>query len=260
MPPADTELVYYEQPLSERMRAFLRLEYLFARARFQLSDDNPFCSRGTLETIMEILALIGRSDLKKELIKELERDAATLEGLARNPNVDAKRLEVILDRLRTLLAELRASESAPAQELRHNELLSAVRQRSAIPAGTCDFDLPAYHFWLRGSAEQRAADLTRWLSRFDTLRDAITLSLGLVRDSSTGTRENAPAGFFQRTLDTSQPYQMLRVALPADAPWYPEISAGKHRFTIRFMRASNPEARAVQAEEDVGFRLLCCVI
>ncbi len=257
---ADTELVYYEQPLSERMRAFLRLEYLFARARFQLGCDDPFCSRATLETIIDILALIGRSDLKKELIKELERHASTLEGLARNPKVDAQRLEAILVRLRGLLAELRASESAPGQELRHNELLGAVRQRSSIPAGTCDFDLPAYHFWLRGSAEQRAADLKRWLGRFDTLRDAVTLCLSLVRDSATGTRETALAGFFQRTLDSAQPYQMLRVALPADAPWYPEISAGKHRFTIRFMHATTPEVRAVQAEQDVGFKLLCCVI
>lgn len=260
MPAADSDLVFYEQPLSERMRAFLRLEYLFDRARHQLERDDQFSSRATVETIIDILALIGRSDLKKELIKELERHALKLEGLARNPKVDTERLEAIVSRLRDLLGDLRASETAPGQELRNNELLGAVRQRSSIPAGTCDFDLPAYHYWLRGAPEQRASDLRRWLGRFDTLCDAITLCLGLVRDSATGTREMAHGGFFQRSLDTSQPYQMLRVAVSAQAPWYPEISAGKHRFTIRFMRAANPEARAVQAEEDVSFRLLCCVI
>ncbi|MCA8967646.1 MAG: cell division protein ZapD [Planctomycetes bacterium] len=259
-PAADTDLVYYEQPLSERMRAFLRLEYLFGRARCQVKGTDAFSSRATVETIIDILALIGRSDLKKELIKELERHAGTLEGLSRNPRVDVQRLDMILSRLRALLADLRASDSAPGQELRHNELLGAVRQRSSIPAGTCDFDLPAYHYWLRGSPEERSADLHRWLGRFDSLREAITLCLGLVRDSATGTRELAPSGFFQRTLDTNQPYQMLRVALAADAPWFPEISAGKHRFTIRFMHAASPETRAVQADEDVGFKLLCCVL
>ena len=260
MPAAETDLVYYEQPLSERMRSFLRLEYLFGRAQFQLAGTDQFSSRATIETIIDILALIGRSDLRKELIKELERHATTLDGLSRNPRVDVERLDSILVRLRTLLAELRSSDTAPGQELRHNELLGAVRQRSSIPAGTCDFDLPAYHYWLRGTPEERSADLHRWLGRFETLREAITLCLNLVRDSAAATHETAPAGFFQRTLDTNQPYQMLRVALSADAPWFPEISAGKHRFTIRFMHAASPENRAVQAEEDVGFRLLCCVL
>lgn len=260
MPAPESISVYYEQPLSERIRSFLRLEYLFARALRHLGGEDEFSSRNTLEAVIDILALIGRSDLKKELVKELERHAATLEGLARNPRVDTARLETILSRLRVILADLRASETQPGQELRNNELLGAVRQRSSIPAGTCDFDLPAYHFWLRSLPEQRNADLERWLRSFDTLRDAIDVCLGLVRDSATGTREVAAGGFFQRSLDPAQPCQMLRVAVPADAPWYPEISAGKHRFTIRFMQPPGPESRALQAEQDVGFNLLCCVI
>lgn len=260
MPSGNRELIYYEQPLSERIRAFLRLEYLFKRANHQLLSTDAWASRGTIETLIDILSLVGRSDLKKELMKELERHASTLEALARNPRVDPARLDSVLGHLRSLLASLRASESSPGQELRNNELLGAVRQRSSIPAGTCDFDLPAYHYWLRGPPERRHEDLIRWLACFDTMREAITVCLNLVRDSAEATREFASAGFFQKTLDTATPCHMVRVALPTGSPWYPEISAGKHRFTIRFMHTPTPENRAVQTDDDVEFGLHCCVI
>lgn len=257
--PADN-VVAYEQPLNERMRSFLRLEHLFERARHELHSRDAWSSRATLETMINIMALVGRADLRTELIKELERHASTLEALSRNPKVDPERLQEIHAATRETLQALRNSENAPGHELRQNELLSAVRQRQSIPAGTCDFDLPAFHFWLCSSDERRFEDLSRWLSVFDGVRDAISLCLTLVRQSATATRELAAGGFFQRNLDSSTPCQMVRVVLPRDAPWYPEISAGRHRFTVRFMRNDNVETRPAQTDVDVEFDLLCCVI
>jgi len=252
--------IVYEQPLNERMRAFLRLEHLFGRAARCVDGADPWSSRYALGTLIDIMALLGRADLKPELIKELERHAATMESLARNPNVDAGRLEEVLGRVQSLRRTLRESESTPGHGLKNVELLSAVRQRASIPAGTCDFDLPSYHFWLQGPAETRARDLQSWLSAFDVLQEAISLCLQIVRESASATRETAESGFFQRTLDTAPPCQLIRVGLPADAPWFPEISAGKHRFTVRFMRLADVSQRPVQADEDVSFDLLCCVI
>ncbi|TFH44082.1 MAG: cell division protein ZapD, partial [Lysobacterales bacterium] len=68
----------YEQPLSERIRTFLRLEHLFAKAQHALTSIDPWSSRATLEAVIDIMAVISRADLKKEMIKELERHAATL--------------------------------------------------------------------------------------------------------------------------------------------------------------------------------------
>lgn len=253
-------LIVYEQPLNERIRSFLRLEHLFERAAHQLRGRDVWSSRDTLETVISIMALLGRGDFKAEVIKELERHAATLDGLAQNPGVDQARLTQVQARIRELLQALRTTESAPGAELRHNELLNAVRQRCSIPAGTCDFDLPAFHFWLQSPPEQRVENLSQWLSAFDTLRDAITLCLTLVRESAHATREIALRGFFQQNLETNAPCQLVRVGVSADAPWYPEISAGRHRFTVRFMCPGEPGTRPAQAQEDVAFSLLRCVL
>ena len=250
----------YEQPLSERIRTLLRLEHLFAKAEYALRSIDPWSSRATLEAVIDIMAVLSRADLKKEIIKELERHAATLQGLSRNPNVDPGRLQDVLDTIKAQLGSLRTDENSWGQELRDDELLSTVRQRSTITAGTCNFDLPALHYWLQASADQRVNDLQHWLRSYDLLNRSVSLCLKLVRESSIATQEVAQAGFFQRTLETSTPCQMIRVCVMDDARCFPEISAGKHRFTVRFMRPMATSDRPAQTDADVEFDLHCCII
>ncbi len=260
MPHQHPAATIYEQPLNERMRAFLRLEYLFARVKHWCGGDDTWSSHNTLEAIIDIMALLSRSDLKHEFIKELERHSATLNGLKRNPNVDGSRLDAILDDIEGLLGELKQLENPPGSELKFHELIASVKQRTTIPAGTCAFDLPSYYHWLRQPADKRQVDLHEWLSPFDLVQRATGLCLTLVRESTSATQECAPGGFFKRSLDTNTPCQIVRVVLPADAGCFPEVSAGKHRFTVRFLEQPNPAARASQVDYDVDFDLLCCII
>ena len=252
--------IFYEQPLGERIRTFLRLEFLFRRGRYLLQQDSPWASRLTFECIIDVMAVLARTDLKKEIIKELERHSATLYALSRNPKVAQERLQVVRDEVRSMLQALHECETAPGTELRHNELLNAVRQRSSIPAGTCDFDLPAFHYWLEQPGGQRLRDLNDWVSAFGPFESSVGLCLRIVRESAAATREIASGGFFQRNLGSSTPCQMIRVALARKVALYPEISAGKQRFAIRFLHPGGAASRPSQTEEDVEFDLLCCVI
>ena len=73
-----TTTIIYEQPLNERIRAFLRLEFLFAQSAQHLRDDSQWGSRCTLSSLLDILSIFGRTDLKTEVLKELERHSSTL--------------------------------------------------------------------------------------------------------------------------------------------------------------------------------------
>ena len=252
--------ILYEQPLSERIRTFLRLEFLFRRGRYLLQQESPWASRLTFEVIIDVMAVLGRADLKKEIIKELERHSATLYALSRNPKVAQERLQEVRDEVHSVLQALHGCETAPGNELRHNELLNAVRQRSSIPAGTCDFDLPAFHYWLEQPGDRRLRDLSDWMSTFSPFELSVGVCLRIVRESAAATHEVANGGFFQRNLGSSTPCQMIRVALSRGVDLYPEISAGKQRFAIRFLHPGGAASRPSQTGEDVEFDLLCCVI
>lgn len=255
-----SDKIIFEQPLNERIRTFLRLEFLFRRVDNALSGDTEMHHRDALDAMLNMLSVFERSDLKQELMKEIERLTANLSALENAPGVDRGALEALLADLDQNLDALHVQKSGIGQNLRDNEFLYGIRQRSSIPGGTCEFDLPAYHFWLQHTRpEVRSEQCQQWLKEFDSVRQAIDMSLRLIRSSVGFRQETAEAGFFQRSLDSNQPYQLIRVQIPADVSYFPEVSGGKHRFTVRFMEFDINQ-RPQQVQEPVAFGLSCCAM
>ena len=252
--------ITYEQPLNERIRTFLRVEHLFDLVEHYAGSDSSWDARLCLATMLEIVDLGGRSDIKAELGKELERHAVTLTALQKNPGVDQSRLSTILEDINAFLANLRNGSAQPGQVMRKDELIQSIKQRNAIPGGTCNFDLPAYHHWLAKPAAERHSQVGQWKSDLLVLREGLNIALGLIRSSTSPTQEQAERGFFQKPIEAGAPCHMVRVVLPADSPYYPEISGGKHRFTVRFMEQPDTRERPVQTGNAVDFILHCCTL
>lgn len=252
--------IIYEQPLNERTRSFIRLEFLFRQVDFTLPGATVWERRSSISSILEIHNLVRRSDLKTELLKELERHTSNLSRLEKNPNVDKKRLKRILNDLNDLSGKIYNTDKPFGHELKDNEFLSSIRQRATVPGGTCDFDCPGYHFWLQKPDEEQLQDMKTWLTSFSLLRKAVELILSLIRESSKPRPDIANEGFYQKNLDPSCPCQLLRVYLSGDADYFPEISGGKHRYTIRLLRLKNYEVKPKQIEENVEIEIACCLI
>lgn len=255
----ESQLIYYEQPLNERIRGFLRLEFLFRQANHTLHGESRWDSRATLTCIIDIIEVLNRTDLKTELLKELDRHQTVLAPLRQTSAVDQQRLEDILDRLGNYQERLHTDMQALGHSLRDNEFLTGIRQRAGVPGGSCDFDMPALHYWLEQRAETRVAELQAWLTSLEDVRAPIELLVHLVRESGSPTEAFAESGFFQKTLDAGVAFQLIRVGLATDAPLFAEISAGKHRFTVRFLQQQGA-SRPRQVSEDVSFQLCCCAL
>ncbi len=248
----------FEHPLNERIRTFLRLEHLFEKVDFFMPQYDPWATRVAVGALMELAAVTSRSDLKGEILKELERNMASLNRVASQPGVDPGALHRVLGDLERAAHGLQALTSPIGQSGREDELLKAVGQRSSIPGGVCSFDLPQYQYWLVQSPERRQSRLERWLDDLRPADQAIRLVLSLARTSATPRQAIAEAGFYQEALDPQAPAQLVRVGLPVGGALYPEISGHRNRFSIRFM-ASERRGRACQTAENVEFRLTCCV-
>ncbi len=253
-----SKAITYEHPLNERVRTLLRLEHLFAQARYFLAGQSPWESRMLVATLMEILDIFARGDLRTELLKELERAAANLERLLENPAVDSERLGTVLRALQSLGTPLREGPGQLGQSLREDEFLNPIRQRSNIPGGSCDFDLPLYHRWLSRPPEQRHEDEKGWLATLDVVRQPVELLLKLLRNSAEPFRCEAEEGLYQQGLESGIPYQLLRIAVPAESDCYAEISGGKHRFTVRFLRPSDNGERPQPIDYPLSFQLSTC--
>lgn len=255
-----TDIITYEQPLNERIRTFLRAEQLIQHFEQCLSRDAVLDTHGALMLLLEIINLAARVDLKSELMMELKRQIANLERLDQIPQVDSSRLRGIVNRHNKLIESLHGLSGQPGGELKNNDFLNGIKQRAVIPGGVCDFDLPAYRFWLSRPIAERRGVLKAWITPFLEIHSAIVDILMLIRESATPQKAQAEAGFYHQNLELSQPYQMIRILLPPTADYYPEVSAGKHRFTVRFLRQPSLEARGVPVNENIDFALACCAL
>lgn len=250
-------VIRYEHPLNERIRTLMRLEVLYQRVASFAQRTSPADHHVALLALFEITDVAARADLKTDLLQELERQRQVLAPLRTNPEIDGDVLESLLNDLDRVSAHLLAQAGKVGQHLRDNEWLMTIKQRTAIPGGVCEFDLPAYHYWLNADAGARQEDLRSWLEPFLPIHDGLSIVLRLLRDNGRSSRHTAYRGVFQLMLTTSKVAQLLRLTLPRGLPCVPEISANKYALNIRFVGLSAMERGSVY-DRDVDFELTFC--
>lgn len=251
--------VIYEFPLNERIRVFIRLEQLFKQFSHFSVGLSSYDKRASIDILLDIMSIFRRNDLKSEILKELDRHSKVLGKFAESKSVDSKQLDSILEKINQTSKKLYANSGKIGMEIMESDLFQSIAQRSAIPGGTCSFDLPEYYYWLEQDEAIRLKDLERWSQPFNEVRASIDLILDFIRNSNAPSEEVAQAGFFQIALDKSMSYQLIKVSLDKSLPCFAEISGGKHRCSIRFMVPSAEQHRPTQSPDDIPFMLTRCL-
>ena len=251
--------ITYEFPLNERIRVFIRLEQLFQQFLHFSNGETVADKRAAITVLLDIMSIFRRNDLKSEVLKELDRQAAVLNKIANSAGVDNERLQEILDQLAQISKKLHAVTGKIGIHIMESDLFQSIAQRSSIPGGTCSFDLPEYHYWLEQDESKRLKDLQHWSSPFLDIHTAIDFILNFIRNSRSASHEVAAAGFFQISLDKTQPFQLIKINVDKSLSCFAEISGGKHRCTIRFMEPSADDTRPTQSTDDIPFTLTCCL-
>jgi cell division protein ZapD len=257
-------VITYEYPLNERIRTLLRLEDLFERSRHFIALPDPHDHHMALLTLFEILEVASRADLKSDLLQELERQKQVLLSFKNNPDISEDALSGVLKDIEASASALFAMTGKIGQYLRENDWLMSIKQRTGIPGGACEFDLPSYHYWLHRPPEERTGNLAAWTAPLFPLRDGTAIILRILRESGKAQPQRAPQGMFQQMGGKTA--QMLRVRLDQTMPCVPEISANKYVLNIRFLAQngaqpgaqSTTDSRTRTADWDVDFELTFC--
>ena len=246
-------MITYEYPLNERIRTLLRLESLFERANhFLAKQEDSRDHHAALLTLFEILEVASRADLKSDLLQELERQKQVLLGFRNNPQIAENVLKQVIADIERTSAALFAMTGKIGQHLRENDWLMSIKQRTGIPGGACEFDLPSYHFWLNRDGPKRDADLHAWLSPLLPIQEASAIVLKLLREGGRPVKHVAHRAAFSQMLG-GKVSQMVRIRLPRASQFIPEISANRYALNVRFGTFGTRVCEA-----DVEFELTFC--
>ncbi len=248
-------MAVYQQPLNEKIRLFMRLSYLIKRFNHHLEDPTPTNCQAAIMVLLELYNLSSRLDVKNAALHVLDIQTQAVRQVEGMPGVDSTRAHRILEKLDEKSKRLYSFRGQLGQQLKAHNFLNILKQRASIAGGINDLDVPLFNYWLNKDAEARVKDLRDWGRPYEIAFEAIELLMDLIYQGKDESEAVAEGGFFQATLSPDVDYQILSIELDDDEKLYPEISAGKQRFSIRFVDASNLEEKGKQIIRDVKFKL-----
>jgi len=257
IPPGDE--IVYELPLNEKIRTLVRLESLFEEIEHHLKGDTYWDSRSAINTFVALMNIFNRPEIKTDMLKELDRINAIVGKYVLKDMPNDSYIRQVQEEVNLAARNLRSIEGQLGQGLKQNEFIMSIRQRDSIPGGALEMDVPAYGHWLNKNIESRCQDIRNWLSHYSQPQKALNVILKLIRNSGVVCDAATKAGLYQHSLDTGIASQLVRVIVPKGAFYFPEISGGRQRFTVRFLKPSGFD-RPVQIEQDMPFKLICCAL
>jgi cell division protein ZapD len=245
----------FEFPLKEKVRNYLRVEQLLGQLKVSAQSEHTHLQLVFFQQLFELLDLVERLDLRSDLTKDLEAHEKNLVYWSKHPKIDSTALEQALKTVLTLREKLKTDRRF-GSALREDKLLSAIRQRFAIPGGACSFDLPNLHFWLQQPLEVRQTEIAQWLETLALLDDAIAVSLSFIRERGQFINVTAENGFYQGAAEDKN--ELIRVRCRVDEGYYPTLSGNKYRYALRFMLFTPKENGSASIDNDIQFQLAAC--
>lgn len=248
-------MAVYEQPLNEKIRLFIRLTYLMKRFNHHIKDPMPENCQEAVMVLLELYSLSSRLDVKNAALHVLDWQSQAVRQAEGVEGVDSVKVARVLAKLEEKSRQLYSFRGQLGQHLKTHNFLNILKQRASIAGGVNSMDLPLFNYWLSTPVHKRVEDLKGWVRPYDIAYEAIQLLMELIYQGSEEKQVIAEGGFYQTTLNADRDYQILRIELPDSATQYPEISAGKQRFSVRFVDASTLDERGKQAIDDIDFKL-----
>ena len=242
-------ILWYEHPLNEKVRIYLRLESLFKPLMAVSHSSNHETLPLFFHTLFDVLEILEQNQVKTELLKDLNKQRKQLSQWLDIEGVDHAALQGVLTELTQAYQQLSNSPRL-GQSLKEDRFLSTIRQRFSIPGGCCSFDLPNYHHWLH-LPEQQKKDIQRWVKPLAPLYQAIKIWLQLRRDLGKMANLQAHNGFFQSQLKAGD---FLRLGICPENGIYPMISGLKSRVSIRFLPFDDQQT----VSDALDFQLTLC--
>lgn len=228
-------MIYYEFPLNERIRKFLRIEEIFSKMEAQVYAKNEFSSYSCFNTFFEIIAIASRADLKVELMQEIEKQRSKMKTKMKTKKNIAINTELYRTRLK-----LEKSKTTPGFNFGGDKFLTELKTRAASPFGIVASDFPEFQYWLKKTSEiDKKSYFENKLNDFLPIKIAITNLMQILRKNIKNNSIETNSGSLQYKLDPLLKNDLVIISLGESSKFYPSISSNKYAVNVHFSKINN---------------------
>ena len=253
---SDSQVTIYEEPVQEKVRKFLKIEYLFDRIFYFKNKEDRKDNYNALLALAQLYEILSRSDIKSELIREIETHNTYFIKIKKvaEAQADLSKLNSVLEKQDLLLKLIYNVESNYLDYLDDDVLCKTIIKNCFTTLQPASIE-----FWLTRDIILREMQIDLWLEPLLFIKKSVDFILEIIRKSATFNDKLAEKGFFIEKLDPKKNILLVRVTLTSDLYYYPQISVGKQRLNIMFM-SKDDKNNLVRYKEDVPFILTTCVL
>ena len=191
---SDIHASIYEQPIDERIRKFLRLENIYMKINNHMDIDSKYDAYSTLLNISELFINLTRSEIKRDLISEIETQKVRYQEYSKLDGADRIKLNSIMEKQNAILKTLHDLEANYLNVLKNDELLQTIIKH--INTSCADLD-----YWLSRDHDFRKNQINLWLELIKPIENSIFFCLDLLRKSSETVEITAKDGMYLFKMD-----------------------------------------------------------
>ncbi|MEL0172628.1 MAG: cell division protein ZapD, partial [Gammaproteobacteria bacterium] len=123
---SDIHASIYEQPVDERIRKFLRFENIYMKINNHKDIDSKYDAYSVLLNISELFINLTRSEIKRDLISEIETHKVRYQEYIKFDRADKIKLNSIMEKQNAILKTLHDLEANYLNVLKRDELLQTI--------------------------------------------------------------------------------------------------------------------------------------
>ena len=251
---SDNQVSIYEEPVQEKIRKFIKIEFLFNKLFYFKQKENKNDNYIALLALCELYEILSRSDIKSELIREIENQNHYFKKIKEIPEANSEKLSSVLEKQKVLLQLIHGIESNYLEYLENDILFKTIAKNSINPLQPTSVE-----FWLSRDIVLRENQINLWTEPLLFIKKSVDFILEVIRKSGRFEDKLAEKGFFIEKLDPKKNILLIRITLTSDLYYYPQISVGKQRLNIMFM-SKDDKNNLISHKEDVAFILTTCVL
>ena len=247
----------YELPLNERLRTFMRIEFLYSRLKYFSSNlvDN-WQTRTVIHTLLEIYSILSRTDVRREVLADLDRYIMQMQRFQSAPDADNNMVNDVLEDLDSIKDKVVDVGTDYLLKLREDEFIASLLHRHTLPGGKAEFDMPKYKFFLESDKKNVVVQINRWIDVMRPICEGIDKLMWIIRESNEPIATVAVGGQYNHQIERRTQISLVRI-ITKEVNVYPEISGGRHLIAVRFFY-QNRDGEYVQFEDNVEFKISLC--